>query len=477
MTLTLQDAPVVAPESVLDQLRAAVGARNVVTGASELAPRLVEDRGLFRGTASAEIRPGTTEEVAACLRICTSAGVPVVPQGGNTGLVGGGVPYGGVILTTGRLNQVRDIDPINATMTVEAGCILAQVQAEADRIGKLFPLSLASEGSCQIGGNLATNAGGTAVLRYGNTRDLVLGLEVALPDGQILRDLNGLRKNNTGYDLKNLFIGAEGTLGVITAAVIKLFPKTVSRATALVACGGPHHALALYDRLRTRHGDILSTFEYLERLGLEMSLAHSPGTSDPMAQAYPAYALVELATSDSEADIGPRLEAVLADALEAEEILDAVIGASESQRDALWAMRENMSEAQKSYGASIKHDVAVPVAQVADFLTEAVAAVRAHVPNLRPCPFGHFGDGNIHFNLTRPVDMSDADFLGEYDALNRIVHDIVVKMGGSFSAEHGVGLAKRGELRRYRDPVALQLMQQIKDALDPHGLMNPGKVL
>jgi FAD/FMN-containing dehydrogenase len=403
--------------------------------------------------------------------------VPVVPQGGNTGLVGGGVPEGGVILTTGRLNRIRAIDPLNATMTVEAGCILAQIQSEAARLGKLFPLSLASEGSCQIGGNLSTNAGGTAVLRYGNTRDLVLGIEVVLPDGEILHDLNGLRKNNTGYDLKNLFIGAEGTLGVITAAVVKLFPEPLARSTALIACAGPHQALALYDRLRARHAEILTTFEYLERLGLEMSLAHRPGTPDPMAQAHPAYALVELASTDPEADPGPRLEAVLAEALEAGEIGDAVIAASEAQRQALWRLREDMSEAQKRYGASIKHDVSVPVSQVAAFLTEAVAAVRAHVPDLRPCPFGHFGDGNIHFNLTRPTGMSDEAFLREYGTLNRIVHDITVRMGGSFSAEHGIGLVKRAELRRYRDPVALRLMQQIKSTLDPLGLMNPGKIL
>ncbi|KKK91641.1 hypothetical protein LCGC14_2710890, partial [marine sediment metagenome] len=329
--------------ALLDDLRQAIGDTYVVTNAKDFDARLIEDRGLRRGTALALLRPGSTEEVATCMRLCHAAQVPVTPQGGNTGLAGGGVPNGGVILTTERLNQIRQVYPTNATMTVEAGCILANIQAAADGVDALFPLSLASEGSCQIGGKLSTNAGGTAVLRYGNTRDLVLGVEVVLPDGRVLNDLNGLRKNNTGFDLKHLFIGAEGTLGIITAAVIKLFPKPTARATTLVACTGPEPALALYARMRGQAADTLSTFEYIDRLGLQMVIDHAPGCSDPMTEAHPAYCLIELTGNGAQADLDTRLESALEAAFEAEEIIDAVIGASEAQKDALWALRENLS--------------------------------------------------------------------------------------------------------------------------------------
>jgi FAD/FMN-containing dehydrogenase len=463
--------------ALLDDLRQAIGTAHLITEAGDMSGRLVEDRGLFTGTALALLRPGSTQEVAACLRLCHAARVPVIPQGGNTGLVGGGVPDGGIILTTDRLNRIRDVDATNATMTVEAGCILANIQKAADKVEAMFPLSLASEGSCQIGGNLSTNAGGTAVLRYGNTRDLVLGVEVVLPDGRVLNDLNGLRKNNTGYDLRNLFIGAEGTLGIITAAVLKLFPKPVARATALVACTGADSALNLYERMRAQTADTLSTFEYIDQRGLQMVIDHAPGCSDPMAQAHPAYCLIELTSASTQGNLNTRLETALEGAFEAEEIIDAVIGASEAQKDTLWALRENLSEAQKPEGASIKHDISVPVSRVADFINIATKACMDHMPGLRPCPFGHFGDGNLHFNLSRPTDMADADFLAEYPEFNRIVHDIVHGMGGSISAEHGIGKFKRAELRRYKDPVALELMQQIKSAIDPDDLMNPGKVL
>ncbi len=464
-------------DSLIESLKSAIGAAHVLTDPSDMATRLVEDRGLFCGTALAILRPASTAEVAQCVRLCNAAGVPIVPQGGNTGLAGGGVPDGGMILSTQRLNRIREVDATNATMTVEAGCILASIQQAADEAGALFPLSLASEGSCQIGGNLSTNAGGTAVLRYGNTRELVLGIEVVLPDGRVLNDLNGLRKNNTGYDLRNLFIGAEGTLGIITAAVLKLFPKPVVRATTLVACDGPDSALKLYSRMRGANADTLSTFEYIEWAGLKMVVDHAPGCSYPMAQVHPAYCLIELTSANAHDNLDTRMEAALEAAFDAQEIFDAVIGASEAQKDALWALRENLSEAQKPEGASIKHDVSVPVSRVADFIATAKAACMTYMPGLRPCPFGHFGDGNLHFNLSRPTDMSDEDFLAAYPAFNRIVHDIVHEMGGSFSAEHGIGLAKRAELRRYKDPVALELMQQIKTVLDPVNLMNPGKVL
>lgn len=464
-------------DTLIAQLTHAIGAAYVLTDPADMAGRLVEDRGLYTGTAIALLRPGSTDEVAACVRLCAAAGVAIVPQGGNTGLVGGGVAGGGVILTTDRLNRIRNVDATNATMTVDAGCILANIQQAADDAGALFPLSLASEGSCQIGGNLSTNAGGTAVLRYGNMRDLVLGLEVVLPDGRVLNDLNGLRKNNTGYDLRNLFIGAEGTLGIITAAVLKLFPKPVTRATAFVACDGPDAALALYTRMRAQNADTLSTFEYVERMALQMVLDHAQGCTDPMAETHPAYCLIELTSANAADTLDARMETALEAAFEAGEVRDAVIGASETQKDALWALREHLSDSQKPEGASIKHDVSVPVSRVADFITTAKAACLAHMPDLRPCPFGHFGDGNLHFNLSRPVGMDDATFLAEYPTFNRIVHDIVHDMNGSISAEHGIGQVKRAELRRYKDPVALELMQQLKSAIDPANIMNPGKVL
>lgn len=462
---------------LIAQLQDAIGAAYVVTDPADMGGRLKEDRGLYTGTAIAILRPGSTEAVATCVRLCAAAGVAIVPQGGNTGLVGGGVANGGVILTTDRLNRIREVDATNATMTVEAGCILANMQEAADAVAALFPLALASEGSCQIGGNLSTNAGGTAVLRYGNMRELVLGLEVVLPDGRVLNDLNLLRKNNTGYDLRNLFIGAEGTLGIITAAVLKLFPKPVTRATAFVACDGPDSALALYTRMRAQNADTLSTFEYVERMALQMVLDHAHGCTDPMDAVHPAYCLIELTSANAQDRLDARMEAALTAAFETGEVRDAVIGASEAQKDALWALREHLSESQKPEGASIKHDVSVPVSRVADFITTAKAACLAHMPDMRPCPFGHFGDGNLHFNLSRPKNMDDATFLAEYPAFNRIVHDIVHEMNGSISAEHGIGQIKRAELRRYKDPVALELMQQLKTAIDPANIMNPGKVL
>ncbi|MEY8828220.1 FAD-binding oxidoreductase [Sedimentitalea sp. XS_ASV28] len=460
---------------LLENLKTVLGMAHVLTDPADFAGRLVEDRGLYQGHALALIRPADTEQVSLAVRLCRAAGVAIVPQGGNTGLVGGGTPYGAVILSTERLNRIIDIDPLNATMTVGAGCVLANIQEAAAEADALFPLSLASEGSCQIGGNLATNAGGTAVLRYGNARELVLGIEAVLPDGRILSDLNGLRKNNMGYDLRNLFIGSEGTLGIITAAVLKLFPKPVRRATAMVACAGPYPALALYDKLRRENADTLSTFEYIDRFALQTVIRHA-GCTDPMTEIHPAYCLVELTSANPADDLDARLETALAAAFEQEVISDAVIGTSEARKDALWRMREELSEAQKSEGASIKHDVAVPVSRVADFIETATAACKDYMPGLRPCPFGHFGDGNLHFNLTRPQDMEDATFLKEYPNFNRIVHDIVHEMGGSISAEHGIGQVKRAELKRYKDPVALAVMQQIKTTLDPDGLMNPGKL-
>ena len=465
------------PPGLLADLRAAVGEAHVWTDPAQIAPHEVEDRGRWKGHALAVVRPATTDEVAAVVRLCHAARVPMVPQGGNTGLVGGGVPDGAVVIAMGRMNRIRAIDPLNATLTVEAGCTLAAIQTAADDAGQLFPLSLASQGSCQIGGNLSTNAGGTAVLRYGTTRDLVLGIEAVLPSGEVLNTLSALRKDNTGYALRDLMIGAEGTLGIITAAVLRLFPRPATTVTAMAACEGPEQALAIFDILRARCGDSLTAFEYIERFGIQMVLDHLPGARDPLADLHPAYVLIELTSPDPDAGLDARMERALAQAMEDGLIPDAVIAASQTQAQALWSLRENMSEMQKHAGASIKHDVAVPVSRVADFITQGVAACRAHMPDVRPCPFGHFGDGNIHFNLTRPAAMTDADFLAHYGAFNRIVHDLVADMGGSISAEHGIGLAKRDELPLYKDRVALALCRTIKAAIDPDNLMNPGKVI
>ncbi|MFC1457613.1 FAD-binding oxidoreductase [Microvirga arabica] len=462
---------------LLDILSASLGDRQVIRDPAAMDSYLVEERKLYRGTALAVIRPGSTEEVAFVVRECAKAGIAIVPQGGNTGLVGGGVPHKGVVLSLARLDRIREVDPFNATITVEAGCILKTVQDEAEKADCLFPLSLASEGSCRIGGNIATNAGGVNVLRYGNTRDLVLGLEVVLADGRIWNGLKCLRKDNMGYDLKNLFIGSEGTLGVITAAVLRLFPRPKSRTVAFVGCASPHAALDLFDRLRRHTGDQLTAFEFMPRFALEIVLKHAPGAVTPLSGEHEAYALIELSSPDPEIDLRERLESALSEALEAGTIEDAVIAASEAHVDALWHLRESLSHVQRLEGGSIKHDVAVPVSRVADFIVTATRACEEALPGVRVCAFGHFGDGNIHFNLSQPVAMEKAAFLDQWERFNRIVHDIVHGLNGSISAEHGVGLIKRDELVLYKDPVALDLMRTLKGALDPQNILNPGKVL
>jgi FAD/FMN-containing dehydrogenase len=369
------------------------------------------------------------------------------------------------------------VDPVNATLTVEAGCTLKSVQEAAEGADCLFPLSLASEGSCRIGGNLATNAGGTAVLRYGNARELVLGLEVVLADGRVWNGLKGLRKDNTGYDLKNLFVGSEGTLGIITAAVLKLFPRPRARATAFIGCASAGDALRLFERLRQVAGDELTAFEYMTRFALQVVLKHAPGAVRPLAGDHDAYALIELTSPRAEADLQGLFESALSEAIEEGLVEDATIGASEAQNRALWYLREMLSEVQGFEGGSIKHDVSVPVSRVAEFVEVASAACEVAMPGARVCPFGHFGDGNIHFNVSQPVGMDKAAFLAEWDRFNRIVHGIVQAMNGSISAEHGIGLLKRDELAHYKDPVALDLMRSLKAALDPHNILNPGKVV
>ncbi|MGE0735394.1 MAG: FAD-binding oxidoreductase [Alphaproteobacteria bacterium] len=477
------DAPPLPPD-VLLRLREVVGPRGVVDAPADMAPYVVEERGLYRGAAALVLRPASTPEVAELVRICAAHGVAVVPQGGRTGLVGGGVPDEtgrAVVLSLGRMNRVRAIDPFNDTITVDAGCVLADIQKAAAEAGRLFPLSLAAEGSCQIGGNLATNAGGTNVLRYGNAREQVLGLEVVLADGRVWDGLRGLRKDNTGYDLRDLFVGSEGTLGVITGAVLKLFPRPEMLHTALAAIRDPTAAIELLARLRASTGGAVTAFELMSRLSIEMVLRHVPGTADPLARPYEQYLLIEL--SEPRAGMGFRaaLEDTLGGGAEDGLVLDAVLAASVAQARQLWRLRETINEAQKPEGGSIKHDVAVPVSRVPEFLERATAAVEAALPAVRIVAFGHVGDGNIHFNLSQPLSdnmaAERADFLAQWALINRLVHDIVVSMGGSISAEHGIGRLKRDELAHYKAPVELDVMRRIKAALDPRGIMNPGKIL
>ncbi|MSO53736.1 MAG: FAD-binding oxidoreductase [Rhodospirillales bacterium] len=442
-----------------------------------MAPYLVETRGLWRGQAAGVVRPGTTEEVASVVRLAAAARLPIVPQGGNTGLLGGGVPDSGIVLSTSRLNRVRDLDATNHTLTVEAGCVLADIQRIADEAGFLFPLSLAAEGSCQIGGNLSTNAGGVQVLRFGNARDLVLGLEVVMPDGRVWSGLRGLRKDNTGYDLKQIFIGAEGTLGIITAAVLKLFAKPKTQETAFVAAPSAEGILQIFTRARDLFGDALVAFEMVPRIGLEFTIRHIAGVSDPLAAAHPFYALIEIASPRENDPLRDGLERLLTDAIGDGTATDAVVAASVAQSEALWRIRETIPEAQRHEGASVKHDVAVPVSQVAAFVVRAGEIVEAAEPGVRVVAFGHVGDGNIHFNLSQPLGADPKRFLARCDEFNRMVHDLAVAMGGTFSAEHGIGRLKRGELVHYKSEIEIELMRRIKTAFDPLSIMNPGKVI
>ena len=465
---------------LLETLKEKLGPQGILDSPEAMAPYLVDWRGIYRGSAVCVARPATTAETAAVVAAAIGAGIAIVPQAGNTGLAGGGTPLAegpSLLLSCERMNRIRAVDPANYSLTAEAGCILSHVQEAAEAVDRLFPLSLAAEGSCQIGGNLSTNAGGIAVLRYGNMRDLVLGVEVVLPDGRIWDGLRALRKDNTGYDLKQLFIGAEGTLGVVTAAVLKLFPRPRQRVTVFAGIGDLKSALHLFARLREASGDALTSFEWIPRLMLELALAHVPGSFDPLAAAHDHYLLIELAGGGAPGAQRAVAEATLAGALEDGLVADATIAESEAQAKRLWFLREAVVEAQKPAGASIKHDVAVPVAAVPDFIAEASAAVEAALPGTRVLAFGHLGDGNIHFNLCQPQAMAGSDFLARIGSLNRLVHDLVSRHGGSISAEHGLGQLRREEVLRYKPPIEMELMRRIKVALDPKGLMNPGKVL
>ncbi len=467
------------PEPAIEGLKAAVGPRGWIESDQDKAPYLLDARQLYRGRSPLVLSPASTTEVATVVRICRDHGVGIVPQGGNTGYVGGSVPTAGgseVLVSLARMNRIRDIDPLDYSMTVEAGCVLARIQEAAAEAGRLFPLSLAAEGSCQIGGNLSTNAGGIAVLRYGNARDLVLGLEVVLPDGRVWDGLRRLRKDNTGYDMKQLFLGAEGTLGIITAAVLRLFPRPSQSRTAFAAVADPAAATALLARFRDTGGDEVTSFEYLARPCIDFVLAHIPGTREPLQARYDHYVLVELSTSRADADLDGLMETVLGAAMEGGEVLDASLSHNEAQAQAFWAIRESVPEAQKHEGASIKHDVSVAVSKVPELLAGATALAVAAIPGVRVVPFGHLGDGNIHFNLSQPRDMAADAFLGHAEAMTRQLHDLVAELDGSFSAEHGVGQLKRADLRRYRSEVELDMMESVKRAIDPRGLMNPGKL-
>jgi D-lactate dehydrogenase (cytochrome) len=445
-----------------------------------MAPYLQEERGLYQGQARLVARPGSTAELAQLVTLCAAAGVGIVPQGGNTGLCGGASPSSAsdqIVVSTQRLNKVRNVDPVNFTLTVEAGVVLETVQRQAEAVDCLFPLSLGAEGSCQIGGNISTNAGGTGVLRYGNMRDLVLGLEVVLPDGRVWDGLKSLRKDNTGYDLKQLFIGGEGTLGIVTAAVLKMFPRPRDQQTAFCALSSLEASLALLRRARAATGDQVTGFELVPRIGLDMGVALVPGVADPFDRPHDWYALIELSSSQAESGLATTLEGLLADAVDAGEVEDAVLAASLEQRKALWKIREGIPEAQKKAGGSIKHDVSVPVADVPRFIRRASQAVSAAMDSVRVVPFGHLGDGNVHFNLSQPIGADKQQFLARWEEMNRIVHDIVVDMQGSISAEHGIGRLKKGELVHYKAAVEIDLMHRIKQALDPKGIMNPGNVL
>ena len=467
-------------DDLTSKLAAIVGERNLLTDPADMAPYLIDERKRYQGAARAVVRPGSTAEVAEIVRACRAAGVPIVPQGGNTGLCGAATPSengDAVVLSLARMSRVREVDPLNYTITVEAGVILLDVQRAAEAHDRLFPLSLGGEGTARIGGNLSTNAGGTGVLRYGTARELALGLEVVLPDGRIWDGLNGLRKDNTGYDLKQIFIGAEGTLGIITAAVMKLFPLPKETETAFVAVPSVADAVKLLALARTMSDEKVTAFEWIPRLPLDFVLRHIPGARDPLATRYDHYVLMELSSGLAGSDLRGLVEAILEAGMQQGLALDAAIAESGAQADAFWKLRETIPEAQKFEGASVKHDVAVPVSRVADFLAAADRAVADAVPGIRICSFGHLGDGNVHYNLSRPQSSGDAAFDARYAELNRVVHDIVTAMKGSISAEHGIGRLRREELQHYKSPVALDLMKKIKAALDPDNLMNPGKVL
>ena len=478
MTDHLRRAP--APD-LLPRFAAIVGDKYAVTDAQTLAPHLIEGRGLYQGRSSLMLRPGSTQEVAAILKLANETKTAVVPQGGNTGLVGGQIPFDGeLILSLTRLDKIREVDAASNTITCEAGVVLQKAQEASEAAGRLFPLSLGSEGSCTIGGNLSTNAGGTGALAYGIARELVVGVEVVLADGRIMHLLRKLKKDNTGYDLRHIFVGAEGTLGIITAAVLKLFPRPRAVETAFIGLPSPAAAVKLLNLAQSRISGTVTGFELMARGIIDFALKHGQnhgiGNRDPLAGQHAWYVLMEV-SSQQDKGLRDEVEGFLADAAEQGLVEDATIAASLDQTKAFWHMRHTLTEVQKPEGGSIKHDVSVPVAAVPDFIAEASAAVVALIPGSRPVPFGHVGDGNIHFNVSQPIGADKDAFLARWTEVNAVVDKIVLKYHGSISAEHGIGTLKRESLVKVKDPVALALMRDFKKLLDPNGILNPGKVL
>jgi FAD/FMN-containing dehydrogenase len=475
MNIVRQAMPSLSSE-LFAKFRAIVGDKYAVTDAADIAPYVTEERDLFRGRSPLVLRPGSTAEVSAICKLANEHRIALVPQGGNTGLVGGQTPHNGeVVVSLRRMDKIREIDTASNTMSCEAGVILQVAQQRAAEVDRLFPLSLGAEGSCTIGGNLSTNAGGTAALAYGVAREMALGVEVVLADGRVLNALSKLKKDNTGYDLRNLFIGAEGTLGIITAATLKLFPKPRAIETAYVGLKSPAQALKLLEISQNEASSSLTSFELLADIAVDFSIRHGIDVRDPLTTKHPWYVLMEL--SSVRDDARAALESILARAMEQGIVDDAMISANLSQRQALWKLRDEMSAAQKPEGGSIKHDISVPVAAVPAFIEEANAAVVKLIPGSRPVPFGHLGDGNIHYNVSQPIGGNTADFMARWHDVNKVVFDIVLRMGGSISAEHGIGVLKRDELPDVKDKVAIELMKSFKVLLDPKGIMNPGKVL
>ncbi len=457
-----------------------VGEANALVRPEDQAGYLREWRDLYSGRTPVVLRPGSTGEVSRILALAHEHGVGVVPQAGNTGLVGGQIPStrgDEIVLSVGRLKKIRAVDADGGTMILEAGVTLSEAQAVAEKAGRLFPLSLASEGSCQIGGVLAANAGGTAVLAYGNARNLCLGLEAVLADGRVWHGLRTLKKDNTGYDLRDLLIGSEGTLGVITAAALKMLPRPAEMATALVALDSPEAALRLFRVAEETAGSTLTAFEFWVRRAMEFAVAYVPNTRDPFASPHPWYALLEISSGETGGRAASQLEALLVKASNDGVVLDAVIAGSLAQSRDLWRLRESLSEAQKGAGGSIKHDVSVPMARIPEFLARAAPVVDRVCPGARPVPFGHFGDGNVHYNVTQPDCMDKARYLALWEVMSDAVHGLVAEMDGSISAEHGIGQMKREALVQFKSETELDMMRAIKRALDPMGILNPGKVL
>jgi FAD/FMN-containing dehydrogenase len=469
----------IAMTPILESLKTIVGENHVLT--TDLTAYTNDWRGKYSGKALAVVKPNSTDQVAQLVRFCAEQQIGIVPQGGNTSLVGGSVPDESgtqLIINLSRMNKILAIDTINNTMTVQAGCVLQTIQEAADQADRLFAVSLAAQGSCEIGGNISTNAGGVQVVRYGNTREQVLGLEVVLPDGQILPASSGLRKDNTGYDLKQLFIGAEGTLGIVTSAVLKLVPKPRASCTAWVGLNSVQNALALLSLIKQKHQESLTAFELVSRLAHELVLKHFPEFKEPFQQAYPWYVLIDINDGGTQAALEGALEESLNSALELGLIQDVVLATNKAQTSSLWALRENITEAQVKEGKNIKHDVALPISNIDQFINQANTALENAYPGVRIVNFGHLGDGNLHYNIAHPqLGFNESQWLNHWHAVNEIVHQIVARLGGSISAEHGIGQLKREEIKRYKPAVALETMRKIKHALDPKGIMNPGKVI